>query len=384
MDVHNKNQVERQAELREISGSNDITYDVDWASFSKEALNYLDNAGFHRTSMAFRSLCNDAIGKDLVRTKIRVVKIRNASNAAASVQVQEPALILVGDYAKGISGVPSDRDIELAVLKALQIKKARVLDILLNRQIPARTAEVKEILGGGDCKLVVDLPTFDTAESIEFVDNVAFLRFVMALRNLSLNPTSRDMVRNSLKSAVFHNVHAEKDARFSFNNGVFDVSAVYDRIGTGHDSRIISDDEFALLFMKNLAISENLKKKELIEKIFPERTTELTEIFGKPIAYDVNWDSFSTNDEFNFLDNCSCHRINMAFRCLDNATKGKLQPTLKKIVIQNVTDASSKKLEVSGNTLTLQCAFGQGLNGCFSDNTILAALKKRSNDPVCI
>ncbi len=71
------------------------------------------------------------------------------------------------------------------------MKYARVLHTLLTQQIPARTAEVKEILGGGDCQICPDLPTFDTAESLEFFDNVALLRFVMMLRSLSMDPTSR-------------------------------------------------------------------------------------------------------------------------------------------------------------------------------------------------
>ncbi len=96
------------------------------------------------------------------------------------------------------------------------------------------------------------------------------------------------------------------------------------------------------------------------------------------MVYEVAWDSFSSTDEYNFLDNCACHRVNMALRCLDAKTKAHLQQpgVLVRVALRNVTDAAARLLALSNGTLQLTCVFGKGLGGCYSDSAILAELKK--------
>ena len=49
----------------------------------------------------------------------------------------------------------------------------------------------------------------------------------------------------------------------------------------------------------------------------PERVHEIEEICGKPIPYEVDWDSIADDAEaLNFMDNISCHRLNMALRTI--------------------------------------------------------------------
>jgi hypothetical protein len=69
---------ERTKELLEITGS-PVVYDVDWASFANdlEGLTFLDNLSCHRTNMALRVICSDAVGKDAVKEGLKTIKLRN-------------------------------------------------------------------------------------------------------------------------------------------------------------------------------------------------------------------------------------------------------------------------------------------------------------------
>jgi len=57
---------------------------------------------------------------------------------------------------------------------------------------------------------------------------------------------------------------------------------------------------------------------------FPGRVKEIEEICGKPIPYDVDWVSLADDAEaLNFIDNISCHRLNMALRVICQDDMGK-------------------------------------------------------------
>jgi hypothetical protein len=66
-----------------------------------------------------------------------------------------------------------------------------------------------------------------------------------------------------------------------------------------------------------MGLEERRKIKELREVTLPDREKELVEITGAPIRYDVDWDSLGDDLEgLRFLDNLSCHRLNMALRVI--------------------------------------------------------------------
>jgi hypothetical protein len=72
---------------------------------------------------------------------------------------------------------------------------------------------------------------------------------------------------------------------------------------------------------RNMGLNERRKIKELQDVAFPERVREIEEICGKAIPYEVDWDSLADDAEgLNFIDNLSCHRLNMALRviCCDD------------------------------------------------------------------
>src|ERR1700689_3113576 len=96
-----------------------------------------------------------------------------------------------------------------------------------------------------------------------------------------------------------------------------------------------------------MGLNERRKIKELQDTTFPGRVKEIEEICGAPIPYEVDWDSLSDDMEaLNFIDNISCHRLNMALRviCLDDMGKEAVRESLKKIKLKNVKSRGDMSL----------------------------------------
>ena len=82
-----------------------------------------------------------------------------------------------------------------------------------------------------------------------------------------------------------------------------------------------------------MGLNERRKIKELQDETFPGRVKEIQEICGVAIPYEVDWDSLADDaDALNFIDNISCHRLNMALRviCQDDMGKAAVRQGLKK------------------------------------------------------
>ena len=128
-----------------------------------------------------------------------------------------------------------------------------------------------------------------------------------------------------------------------------------------------------------MGLNERRKIKELQDVTFPGRVKEIEEICGAPIPYEVDWDSLSDDLEgLNFIDNISCHRLNMALRviCQDDMGKQAVRDGLKLVKLKNVKDPASKKISFSGGVLEMQCAYALRTDGMFSDNEIRQLLEK--------
>jgi len=122
-----------------------------------------------------------------------------------------------------------------------------------------------------------------------------------------------------------------------------------------------------------MGLNERRKIKELQETTFPERVKEIEEICGKAIPYEVDWDSLSDDLEgLNFIDNISCHRLNMALRviCQDDLGKEAVREGLKLIKLKNVKDKSAMSMTFADGTLEMHCAYAQRTDGMFNDNEI--------------
>ncbi len=122
-----------------------------------------------------------------------------------------------------------------------------------------------------------------------------------------------------------------------------------------------------------MGLNERRKVKELQEVVFPARVKEIQEICGKEIPYEVDWESLADDAEgLNFIDNISCHRLNMALRviCQDELGKAAVRDGLKRIKLKNVKLPSARKLHFEAGALEMSCQYALKLDGAFSDGEI--------------
>ena len=129
-----------------------------------------------------------------------------------------------------------------------------------------------------------------------------------------------------------------------------------------------------------MGLAERRKIKELQETTFPGRVREIEEICGKEIPYEVDWDSLADDAEgLNFIDNISCHRLNMALRviCQDDLGKEAVREGLRLIKLKNVKDKSAMSITFDGGVLEMHCAYAQRTDGMFSDNQIREVLMQK-------
>src|SRR5262245_36133449 len=103
-----------------------------------------------------------------------------------------------------------------------------------------------------------------------------------------------------------------------------------------------------------MGLTERRKIKELQEVTLPDRVREIEEICGKAIPYEVDWDSLADDAEgLNFLDNLSCHRLNMALRtiCIDEMGKDAVRQSIRLIRLKNVRDKAAMQMSFKDGVL---------------------------------
>jgi hypothetical protein len=128
-----------------------------------------------------------------------------------------------------------------------------------------------------------------------------------------------------------------------------------------------------------MGLPEKRKLKELQDVTFPGRVKEIEEIVGVAIPYDVDWESLGEDAEaLNFIDNISCHRLNMALRgiCIDAFAKDAVKDGLKLIKLKNVKDKADMLIKFENATLEMHCAYALRTDGMFSDGEIQRTLEK--------
>lgn len=128
-----------------------------------------------------------------------------------------------------------------------------------------------------------------------------------------------------------------------------------------------------------MGLAERRMMQELKETTLPAREKEIEEICGKAIPYDVDWDSMASDGEaLRFLDNVSCHRLNMALRviCMDAMGKEAVAEALKKVRLVNVKEKSAMGIVFADGTLEMRCAYALGAEGMHSDNAIRQILER--------
>ena len=129
-----------------------------------------------------------------------------------------------------------------------------------------------------------------------------------------------------------------------------------------------------------MGLAERRKIKELQDVTLPGRVREIEEICGAPIPYEVDWDSLADDAEgLNFMDNLSCHRLNMALRviCQDDMGKDAVREGLKKVRLKNVKNKADMSMTFEGGVLEMHCAYALRTDGMYSDNAIREMLMQR-------
>ncbi len=128
-----------------------------------------------------------------------------------------------------------------------------------------------------------------------------------------------------------------------------------------------------------MGLEERRMIKELQDVTLPGRVKEIEEICGTPIPYDVDWTTLADDKTgLNFLDNASCHRLNMALRviCADEMGKEAVRDGLKKVRLVNVKTHDDRKMAFEGGVLEMHVPYAEGAGGLFSDNEIRELLLK--------
>src|SRR5262245_18186234 len=128
-----------------------------------------------------------------------------------------------------------------------------------------------------------------------------------------------------------------------------------------------------------MGLNERRKVKELQDVTFPGRAQEMQEICGSAIPYEVDLPSIQDDAEaLNFIDNISCHRLNMALRviCQDEMGKSAVRDCLKQVKLKNVKDESRRRLAFEKGILEMQVAYALGARGMYSDGEIRQVLEK--------
>jgi hypothetical protein len=131
-------------------------------------------------------------------------------------------------------------------------------------------------------------------------------------------------------------------------------------------------------YSSQMGLNERRKIKELQDTTFPGRVDEIKEICGAPIPYEVDWESMSDDlQALNFIDNISCHRLNMALRmiCQDDMGKSAVRDGLKLVKLKNVKDKSAMTMSFQNGVLEMHCAYALGADGMFNDNDIRKLLE---------
>jgi hypothetical protein len=128
-----------------------------------------------------------------------------------------------------------------------------------------------------------------------------------------------------------------------------------------------------------MGLEERRRIKELQDVTLPSRVQEIKEICGAAIPYEVDWTSFADDAEaLNFLDNLSCHRLNMALRsiCIDDLGREAVREGLRLVKLKNVKK-DQMQLGFEGGVLEMHCAYALRTDGMYSDNQIRDLLAKK-------
>lgn len=126
---------------------------------------------------------------------------------------------------------------------------------------------------------------------------------------------------------------------------------------------------------------EGQRQIELLRHtLLPERTHEIEIICGRPIPYEVDWDSFAGDAEaLRYVDNLSCHRLNMALRtiCTDSLGRAAVRKGLRLVLLGNAANRNAMRMSFDDGVLEMRCAYRLHTDGMHRDDAIRALLMSK-------
>jgi len=188
--LRSKQLPDRTKEGRDILGSSDFHWEVDFHSLNTEgAVEFLDDLACFRVLSSFRGIIYSFhdLGQKAIRDGVKKVRIRNSVNPSDKLLKLEGGALYVtelldrNDPSAPGNDFISEGSMEEYLIVALGLRVSQNLGTLRDKQIPEQTKELQSILG---CPIQydVDYSSFVTDQELMFVDNVSCFRVAMACR----------------------------------------------------------------------------------------------------------------------------------------------------------------------------------------------------------
>jgi len=128
-----------------------------------------------------------------------------------------------------------------------------------------------------------------------------------------------------------------------------------------------------------MGMLEKRAMKAAQEGWLPKRQAELDQICGTEVPYDIEWESFASNEKaINWLEYNGPHEVNAAFRgiCKDDIGREAVAEGVTRVVLCNVTEVTDKQLSFADGVLRLDCAFAKSPSGRFTHKEIRTRLEE--------
>ncbi len=110
----------------------------------------------------------------------------------------------------------------------------------------------------------------------------------------------------------------------------------------------------------------------------PKRNQELEELSGGEVHYEINWATFAGDPKsIEWLEHNGPQQVAMALRVIGRDAIGKeaIQQTVKKVVIEHVTDPDERDVDCTDGVLCVRGVFSMGVKGTVRDTQIRECLE---------
>ncbi|MCE1246784.1 MAG: hypothetical protein LWY06_09080 [Firmicutes bacterium] len=111
-----------------------------------------------------------------------------------------------------------------------------------------------------------------------------------------------------------------------------------------------------------MGLQERRRIKVLQDEVVPEVKTQILELCGKDIEWEVVWDSFKDMTALDYIEYQGIRRVGDVFRgiCYDEMGKEAVRDGVQKIFIQNYESADDVKVVFEKGVLEVHGAWGVG------------------------